>query len=70
LRLSDDKEGICSYMYGITFDVVLLLGNFRRAPHPSDTRGRPCALLLPRGKPCPLKKKKKLFLFFKFFGNL
>jgi hypothetical protein len=28
--------------------LVLLLGIFRRVPCPSDTRGRPCALLLPR----------------------
>jgi hypothetical protein len=26
--------------------IVLLLGIFRRAPRPSDTRGHPCALLL------------------------
>jgi hypothetical protein len=32
--------------------LVFLLGIFRRAPHPSDTRGHPCALLLH----CPLKK--------------
>jgi hypothetical protein len=29
--------------------LVLLLGIFRRAPHPSDTRGHPYALSLPRG---------------------
>jgi hypothetical protein len=34
--------------------LVLLLAIFRRAPCPSDTRGRPCALLLPSG--CPIKK--------------
>jgi hypothetical protein len=36
--------------------LVLLLGIFRRAPWPSATSGRPCALLLPRGRPVPLKK--------------
>jgi hypothetical protein len=30
----------------LVFYLVLLLAIFRRAPHPSDTRGRPCALLL------------------------
>jgi accessory gene regulator protein AgrB len=35
-------------------NIVLLLGIFRRAPRPSDTRGHPCAL--------PLKKKKKNLL--------
>jgi hypothetical protein len=30
---------------------VFLLGIFRRAPCPSDTRGHPCALLLSRGRP-------------------
>jgi hypothetical protein len=33
--------------------LVLLLGIFRRAPCPSDTRECPCALLLPRGHPAP-----------------
>jgi hypothetical protein len=32
--------------------LVLLLGIFRRALCPSDTRGRPCALYFP-GVPCP-----------------
>jgi hypothetical protein len=26
---------------------------FRRVPRPSDTRGHPCALLVPRGRPAP-----------------
>jgi hypothetical protein len=34
--------------------LVLLLGIFRRALHPSATRGCPSALLLPRGCPCAL----------------
>jgi hypothetical protein len=36
-------------------ELVLLLGIFRRAPHPSATRGRPFAPLLPRGRPDPKK---------------
>jgi hypothetical protein len=39
-------------------------GIFRRAARPAATRGHPCALLLPRGRPAPLKKKKF------FIGNL
>jgi hypothetical protein len=35
-----------SVQYHFTCILVLLLGIFRRAPRPSDTRGRPCALLL------------------------
>jgi hypothetical protein len=41
--------------------LVLLLGIFRRVPHPAATRGHPCALLLPR-------EEKKMFVF--FIGNL
>jgi hypothetical protein len=33
--------------------LVFLLGIFRRTPRPSVTRGHPCALLLPRGRPAP-----------------
>jgi hypothetical protein len=48
-------------------DLVFRLGIFRRAPRPSDIRGRPCALFLP----CPLKKylkkkkkkKKKILIY-------
>jgi hypothetical protein len=47
---------------------VFLLGSFRRTPRPY-TWGRPCALLLPRGCPAPLKKTM-FFCFFKFIGNL
>jgi hypothetical protein len=44
-----------SFLEVIIF-VVLLLGIFIRAPCPSETRGCPCALLL------PLKLKKKKFI--------
>jgi hypothetical protein len=46
------KDALISYSAKIrsTFTlIVFLLGIFRRATHPSDTRVRPCALLLPRG---------------------
>jgi hypothetical protein len=43
--------------------VVLLLGIFRRALHPSATRGHPCALLLPRGHPVLFKKSIKINVF-------
>jgi hypothetical protein len=36
--------------------LVFLLGIFRRAPHPSDTRGCP---FTSQGAPCPFKKKIK-----------
>jgi hypothetical protein len=50
---------ILYYVYLNGLEVVLLLGIFRRVPHP-------CALLLPRGHPALLNKNK-----FKFFiGNL
>jgi hypothetical protein len=35
----------------LVIQVVLLLGIYRRALCPSDTRGHPCALLLPSGHP-------------------
>jgi hypothetical protein len=51
--------------------LVFLLGIFRRAPHPSDTRGRPCALFLPRGAlPQKNSLKKNLLVIYdtsKFF---
>jgi hypothetical protein len=47
------KENLSFRMCRITL-VLLLLGIFRRVPRPSDTRGHPCALLLPRGCPAPL----------------
>jgi hypothetical protein len=41
--------------------LVLLLGIFRRAQRPAATRGHPCAILLPWGRPAPKKKKNNFF---------
>jgi hypothetical protein len=46
----------------LSAEVVFLLGIFRRAPCPSDTRGHPCAFSFPRGA-LPLKKKTLLVIY-------
>jgi hypothetical protein len=49
LQLAETK----STQFNRGISIVFLLGIFRRAPCPSDTRWRPCALLLPRERPAP-----------------